>query len=108
MFEGWLADLLAGYLGHFVNIKREQLRFSFWQAWSTGVVLENLDVIPEAFDYLQLPFQIVKGSVGRLEAQLPWSPLRSRCLTDGGQEMAPSGLGAGVSGGLQLLVPFKM
>ncbi len=31
MFEGWLADLLAGYLGHFVNIKREQLRFSFWQ-----------------------------------------------------------------------------
>lgn len=32
-------------------------------------MLENLEIIPEAFDYLQLPYQIVKGSVGRLEAQ---------------------------------------
>lgn len=31
-------------------------------------MLEDLEVIPEAFDH-QLPYQIVKGSVGRLEAQ---------------------------------------
>ena len=31
MFEGWVADILASYLGHFVNIKREQLRISLWQ-----------------------------------------------------------------------------
>lgn len=31
MFEGWVAELLASYLGHFVNIKREQLRISLWQ-----------------------------------------------------------------------------
>lgn len=32
-------------------------------------MLEDLEVIPAAFDHLKLPYQIVKGSVGRLEAQ---------------------------------------
>lgn len=36
MFEGWVADLLASYLGHFVNIKREQLRISLWQGDNEG------------------------------------------------------------------------
>ena len=39
-------------------------------AWSTGVVLENLEVIPEAFDYLQLPVKLRKGFVGRLEIKV--------------------------------------
>ena len=30
MFEGWLSDLLAAYLGHFLEINREQLRVSLW------------------------------------------------------------------------------
>lgn len=30
MLEGWLSDLLAGYLGHFLDVKREQLRVSLW------------------------------------------------------------------------------
>ena len=38
MFEGWLADLLAGYLGHFLDVKREQLRLSLW----SGVTWQRL------------------------------------------------------------------
>ena len=30
MFEAFVADLLASYLGHFLDVKREKLRISLW------------------------------------------------------------------------------
>jgi hypothetical protein len=30
MFEGWAADLVATYLGKFVDVQRDQLRISLW------------------------------------------------------------------------------
>jgi hypothetical protein len=30
MFEGWAADLVAAYLGKFVDVQRDQLRISLW------------------------------------------------------------------------------
>ena len=30
MFEGWASELLASYLGHFFDIRKEQLRISLW------------------------------------------------------------------------------
>ena len=30
MFEGWVADLLAGYLGKFIDVQRDQLGISLW------------------------------------------------------------------------------
>ena len=36
MFEGWATDLLATYLGHFVDVKREALRIGLW----SGLVLK--------------------------------------------------------------------
>ena len=30
MFEGWVSELLAGYLGHFVDVQKDQLRVSLW------------------------------------------------------------------------------
>lgn len=30
MFEGWASDLLASYLGQFLEVQREQLRISLW------------------------------------------------------------------------------
>lgn len=38
--------------------------------WSTGLVLENVRLKVEAFEYLQLPFNIKEGSIGRLEIQV--------------------------------------
>ena len=31
MFEAWLSDLLASYLGHFLDVKPEALRVSLWK-----------------------------------------------------------------------------
>ena len=42
-----------------------------YAAWSTGLVLENLRLKGAAFEYLQLPFAIHDGNLGRLEIQVP-------------------------------------
>lgn len=34
MFESWVSELLASYLGHFVDIQKEQLRVSLWSGRS--------------------------------------------------------------------------
>ena len=39
-------------------------------AWKTGFVLDNVRLKVEAFDYLQLPFDIKEGIVGRIEVQV--------------------------------------
>ncbi|KAL2613042.1 hypothetical protein R1flu_024734 [Riccia fluitans] len=73
MFEGVLYQLLAGYLGHYVkDIQREQFRIGLW---SGEALLENVELRLEAFDYLQLPFSIKQGTVGKLKFQVPWQKL---------------------------------
>ncbi|KAK3033800.1 hypothetical protein RJ639_034371, partial [Escallonia herrerae] len=39
------------------------------------VLLENVELILEAFDYLQLPFALNQGRVGRLSIKIPWKKL---------------------------------
>jgi hypothetical protein len=36
------------------------------------VLLENVELILEAFDYLQLPFALNQGRVGKLSIKIPW------------------------------------
>ncbi|KAJ6967002.1 vacuolar protein sorting-associated protein 13-like [Populus alba x Populus x berolinensis] len=73
MFEGLVHRVLVGYLGrYFKNIQKEQLKLSLW---NEEVLLENVDLIPEAFDYLQLPFSIKQGRVGRLSIKLSWKKI---------------------------------
>jgi len=36
MFEAWLSDLLASYLGHFLDVKPEALRVSLWKGENDG------------------------------------------------------------------------
>lgn len=35
MFEGWASELLASYLGHFFDVRKEQLRISLWSGEPT-------------------------------------------------------------------------
>ncbi|CAK7357552.1 unnamed protein product [Dovyalis caffra] len=73
MFEGLVHRVLVGYLGrYFKNIQKEQLKLSLW---NEEVLLENVDLIPEAFDYLRLPFSIKQGRVGRLSIKLSWKKI---------------------------------
>lgn len=58
MFEGWVADLLATYLGRFVDVQKDQLKISLWggegwggegrQAVSGRAVLGDGCVLPDA------------------------------------------------------------
>ncbi|TKY59210.1 putative vacuolar protein sorting-associated protein 13A [Spatholobus suberectus] len=68
MFEGLVHQLLLGYLGrYFKDIQKEQLKIRLEE-----VLLENVDLILDAFDYLQLPFALKQGRVGKLSIKIPW------------------------------------
>ncbi|KDO50191.1 hypothetical protein CISIN_1g0000282mg, partial [Citrus sinensis] len=73
MFEGLVRQLLLGYLGRYVkDIQKEQLKITLW---NEEVLLENVELILEAFDYLQLPFALKQGRVGKLSIKIPWKKL---------------------------------
>eukprot|EP01018_Ginkgo_biloba_P017830 Gb_28330 [translate_table: standard] len=73
MFEGLVHQLLVGYLGNYCkDIQKEQFRIGLWKG---EVLLENVDLILEAFDYLQLPFAIKQGVIGKLSIKIPWKKL---------------------------------
>lgn len=68
-----MRQLLLGYLGRYVkDIQKEQLKITLW---NEEVLLENVGLILEAFDYLQLPFALKQGRVGRLSIKIPWKKL---------------------------------
>ncbi|VFQ83983.1 unnamed protein product [Cuscuta campestris] len=73
MFEGLVRQLLLGYLGRYIrDIQKEQLKITLW---NEEVLLENVELILEAFDYLQLPFALKEGHVGKLSIRIPWKKL---------------------------------
>ncbi|KAE8077724.1 hypothetical protein FH972_016258 [Carpinus fangiana] len=73
MLEGLVRQLLLGYLGRYVkDIQKEQLKITLW---NEEVLLENVELILEAFDYLQLPFALKQGRLGRLSIKIPWKKL---------------------------------
>ncbi|KAM7518001.1 hypothetical protein LguiB_016963 [Lonicera macranthoides] len=73
MFEGLVRQLILGYLGQYIkDIHQEQLKITLW---NEEVLLENVELILEAFDYLQLPFALKQGRVGRLSIKIPWKKL---------------------------------
>ncbi|XP_050228405.1 uncharacterized protein LOC126677693 isoform X2 [Mercurialis annua] len=77
MFEGVVHRVLVGYLGRYVkNFQKDQLKLSLW---NEEVLLENVELITEAFDYLQLPFAIKQGRVGRLSIKISWKKLGWDC-----------------------------
>uniref|UniRef100_A0ACD5WZJ8 Uncharacterized protein n=1 Tax=Avena sativa TaxID=4498 RepID=A0ACD5WZJ8_AVESA len=73
MFEGVVSQVLAGLLGRYVKgIQKEQLKIGIW---NEEILLENVDLILEAFDYLQLPFALKTGRIGKLSIKIPWKKL---------------------------------
>ena len=55
-------------------------------AWKTGFVLDNVRLKVDAFDYLQLPFEIKEGIVGRIEVQASCLPIVAPCHRPSGQQ----------------------
>lgn len=71
MLEGVLHQVLLGYLGRYVkDFSRDQVKVTLW---NIEVELKDIDLILEAFDYLQLPFALKQGRVGKLRIKIPWN-----------------------------------
>ena len=58
MFESWIGELITRFVGHFLDVKKDQLRVSLWSG---------------ALDYsaLQADLRQLKGVMGHLMACLP-------------------------------------
>lgn len=68
-----MSQVLAGLLGRYVKgIQKEQLKIGIW---NEEILLENVELILEAFDYLQLPFALRTGRIGKLSIKIPWKKL---------------------------------
>jgi len=75
VFEKVIAGLLNKYLFQFVDeLTAKQLNLF---AWSGTISLDNIKVKPNAFDSLSLPFRVIHGQIGRIEAVIPWKTLYS-------------------------------
>ncbi|XP_039053809.1 vacuolar protein sorting-associated protein 13b-like isoform X1 [Hibiscus syriacus] len=71
MLERVVHQVLLGYLGRYVkDFSKDQVKVTLW---NIEVELKDIDLILEAFDYLQLPFALKQGRVGRLSIKVPWS-----------------------------------
>ncbi|OEL27452.1 putative vacuolar protein sorting-associated protein 13A [Dichanthelium oligosanthes] len=103
MFEGLVSQVLDGLLRRYVRgIQKEQLKIGIWNVSSLiglrgfmcswrivqcysyfcfpslsdkEILLENVELILEAFDYLQLPFALKNGRIGKLSIRIPWKKL---------------------------------
>ena len=81
VLERYLASHLTSLLGEYFEescFSRQNLSLG---AWSGTVVLENLVLKPTALDALDLPLALRRGSIGRLQLEIPWSRLGSKPLT---------------------------
>ncbi|GAB2284275.1 hypothetical protein Dimus_018738, partial [Dionaea muscipula] len=73
MLEGLVSQLLLGYLGQYIkDFQKEQIKVT---VWNEEVLLTNVELMLEAFEYLQLPFSLKQGRVGRLRIKIPWKKL---------------------------------
>lgn len=112
MISNFVADVLAKYLGAVIDVNKEKLRVSLFQGaffrqnippllppssslahthdlspplthfLHAGIQLENVRLRPEFVDELDLPVKLLKGSIGSLKVQLPYTAVfTSRPLT---------------------------
>lgn len=73
MLEGVVYRVLLGYLGRYVkDFSRDQVNVSKGSLRNIAVELKDIELILEAFDYLQLPFALKQGRVGKLSVKILW------------------------------------
>ncbi|EEC82816.1 hypothetical protein OsI_27603 [Oryza sativa Indica Group] len=72
MFEDLVSKVLPALLGRYVSFQKDQLTINIW---NQEIILVDVELILEAFDYLQLPFALKKGRIGKLSVRIPWKTL---------------------------------
>lgn len=75
MFEGIVSSVLLKVLGDYIqNLDSNSLNIG---VFSGKVELRNLSLKPTALDSFDLPVTVVKGTVGYINAEIPWKSLGS-------------------------------
>lgn len=70
VFSAAFTSIANRFLSPFVDeLAAEQLKIF---GWSGKATLSNVSIKPNAFDALKLPFRIVHGHIGHIEASVPW------------------------------------
>ncbi|CAA7023283.1 unnamed protein product [Microthlaspi erraticum] len=73
VLEWGVQKLLSGYLGRYIkDFQKHKLKIT---VWNEEVLLENVELNLEAFEYLQLPFALKQGRIGKLSIKIPWKKL---------------------------------
>eukprot|EP01098_Paradermamoeba_levis_P016483 TRINITY_DN8923_c0_g1_i1.p1 TRINITY_DN8923_c0_g1~~TRINITY_DN8923_c0_g1_i1.p1 ORF type:complete len:237 (-),score=82.50 TRINITY_DN8923_c0_g1_i1:49-759(-) len=76
MLEGIVADLLAKYLGEYVEgLEKDHLKLNIMGG---DVLLEGLKLRKSALQDLQLPIEVKEGYLGRVKLQIPWKQISSQ------------------------------
>ena len=127
MFEQYISDWLTSYLGHFLDIKRENLRANIlsgkiciyaWQIMSSavdpagtlavfsepaGLTLTNVKLKTEALDFFQLPVAVEEAIVGSLHVRVSLDSTDRVCMRMHGSNKGVSCSVPGVSEDVTLL-----
>mmetsp|Transcript_44846 Transcript_44846/g.73032 ORF Transcript_44846/g.73032 Transcript_44846/m.73032 type:complete len:2714 (+) Transcript_44846:96-8237(+) len=75
MLERVISDIIEKEAGKYLqNFNKKQLHI---QAFKGDILLENLEIKPEALEGLNLPIRIVKGHVGKISLKIRWRKLMS-------------------------------
>ena len=78
MLENLISSLLNRFLGSFIeNLDSEQLNISLWNG---SVKLENLEVKPNIFDSMPVPFTLHYGKIGKIQLEIPVINIQSSPL----------------------------
>jgi hypothetical protein len=78
MLESTLSSLLIGVAGKYAHVSAPDVGVSL----SGGrLVLENVRLRADAFNFPSLPFTVVAGRAGRLRVNVPWSALSHAPVT---------------------------
>src|SRR4051794_31653926 len=72
MLQRFVTSLLNEYLSSIVQLDSEQIKFG---VWSGNLHLTNLLIKNELFN--NLPFELIRGIIGRFELQLNWAKISS-------------------------------
>jgi len=78
VFEGLVSDVLSRVLGEYVkNLNKDQLKIGIFGG---NVSLTNLELKEDALANLpiNLPIQVKKGFLGKLDLKVPWKDLKSK------------------------------
>ena len=81
MLETVFAKFITKYLNEYIEtLNKSQMEMELWKGHA---VFQNLVLLPTALTNHQIPFKIKKGTIGKVNLNLPWKKLNSEaCIIE--------------------------